>query len=98
MAANLGDLGNRDVRGLDLADVETPCYICDLGALRRNLEILASVQERAECKILLALKGFAMWSVFPLARQYLSGIAASSPHEARLGREEFCVADGDGGR
>ena len=26
---------------------------------------------------------------FPLLRQYLDGICASSPHEARLGREEF---------
>jgi carboxynorspermidine decarboxylase len=73
-----------------LDQVETPCYICDLGALRRNLEILASVQERAGCKILLALKGFAMWSVFPVVRQYLSGVATSSVAEARLGREEFC--------
>jgi carboxynorspermidine decarboxylase len=70
--------------------VETPSYICDLGALRRNLEILADVQTRAGCKILLALKGFAMWSVFPIVRQYLSGVATSSVAEARLGREEFC--------
>ncbi|HWN67846.1 MAG TPA: carboxynorspermidine decarboxylase [Haliangium sp.] len=70
--------------------VETPSYICDLGALRRNLEILAGVQERAGCKILLALKGFAMWSVFPIVRQYLSGVATSSVAEARLGREKFC--------
>jgi carboxynorspermidine decarboxylase len=70
--------------------VETPSYICDLSALRRNLEILAGVQERAGCKILLALKGFAMWSVFPIVRQYLSGVATSSVAEARLGREQFC--------
>jgi carboxynorspermidine decarboxylase len=70
--------------------VETPSYICDLGALRKNLEILAGVQERAGCKILLAIKGFAMWSVFPIVRQYLSGVATSSVAEARLGREKFC--------
>jgi carboxynorspermidine decarboxylase len=73
----------------DLASVETPCIVCDLGVLRRNLELLADVQRRAECEILLALKGFAMWSVFPLVRQYLPGVAASSLHEARLGREQF---------
>ena len=79
-------------------EVETPCYICDLGALRRNLDILARAQERAGCKILLALKGFAMWSVFPIIREYLSGVAASSPSEAMLGREEFCrPAAGPGG-
>lgn len=74
---------------IDVTGVATPAYICDLGALRSNLEILRSVQERAGCKILLALKGFAMWSVFPIVHEYLPGITASSPHEARLGREEF---------
>lgn len=76
---------------INISAVETPCYIVDLGALRRNLEILASVQERAGCKILLALKGFAMWRVFPIVREYLSGVTSSSPDEARLGREEFCT-------
>jgi carboxynorspermidine decarboxylase len=75
--------------GRILDQVETPSYICDLSALRRNLEILAGVQERAGCKILLALKGFAMWSVFPVVRQYLSGVATSSVAEARLGRDKF---------
>ncbi|ACY18974.1 carboxynorspermidine decarboxylase [Haliangium ochraceum] len=70
--------------------LETPVYLCDLGRLRKNLEILADAQRRAECKILLALKGFAMWSVFPIVREYLSGVATSSVAEARLGREEFC--------
>jgi carboxynorspermidine decarboxylase len=73
---------------IDVRDLETPAYVVDLGALRENLEILADVQARAECTILLALKGFAMWNVFPLVREYLPGIAASSPDEARLGREE----------
>jgi len=30
-----------------------------------------------------------MFSVFPLLREVLDGVCASSPHEARLGREEF---------
>jgi carboxynorspermidine decarboxylase len=72
---------------IDVSAVDTPVYIVDLGRLRRNLSVLADVQARGGCKILLALKGFAMWSVFPIVGEYLSGIAASSPHEARLGRE-----------
>ncbi len=75
----------------DISRVETPAYVCDLGVLRKNLGILADVQKRAGCKILLALKGFAMWGVFPIVRQYLAGVAASSPSEAQLGREEFCA-------
>lgn len=84
--ASLGaDVAARiDVRGL-----ETPCYVTDLGALERNLALLADVQRRAGCKVLLALKGFAQWSTFPLVRQYLSGATASSVHEARLAREEL---------
>jgi carboxynorspermidine decarboxylase len=74
---------------LDVSAVDTPVYIVDLGALRSNLAILADVQRRAGCKVLLALKGFAMWSVFPVVGEYLSGIAASSLAEARLGREEM---------
>ena len=58
-----------------------------MAALEANLALLASVQERAGCKILLALKGFATWSTFGLVRQYLSGASASAPHEARLARE-----------
>ena len=74
---------------IDVRDVETPAYIVDLGALRGNLEILADAQQRAGCKILLALKGFAMWGVFDIVREYLSGVTSSSPHEARLGHELF---------
>lgn len=83
------------IHGLDLAEVETPAYIVDLGALRHNLAILADVQKRAGCKILLALKGFAMWGVFPIVREYLAGVACSSPSEARLGRELFCADRSD---
>ena len=74
---------------LDLTGVPTPCYVVDEGALRRNLEILAKVQDEAKCTIILALKGFAMWSAFPIVKEYLRGTTASSVNEARLGREEF---------
>lgn len=70
-------------------DIETPCYVVDLGALERNLQTLAEVARRADCTILLAQKGFAMFGVYPLCRRYLSGVCASSVDEARLGREEF---------
>lgn len=85
--------GGRKSRMQDLAfdprALETPYYIVDIGRLRQNLAILADVQRRSGCKILLALKGFAMWSVFPVVREYLMGTTASSVYEARLGREEM---------
>ena len=74
---------------LDTADLPTPCYLVDEGALLRNLEILDSVQKRSGCRIMMALTGFAMFSVFALIRRYLQGVAASSLDEARLGFEEF---------
>ncbi|WP_243372556.1 carboxynorspermidine decarboxylase [Geotalea sp. SG265] len=67
----------------------SPAYVVDLGRLRHNLAILDDVQRRSGAKILLALKAFSMWSVFPIIRETLHGVCASSRWEARLGREEF---------
>ncbi|KTE89420.1 carboxynorspermidine decarboxylase [Desulfitobacterium hafniense] len=74
---------------MNIKELPTPSYVVDENLLRRNLEILQSVQERTGCKILLALKGFSMHAVFPLVGQYLKGIAASSLFEARLGVAEM---------
>ena len=74
---------------LDLDGTPTPCYVCDEAALEKNLKILAAVQDRSGCRIILALKGFAMFSMFPLISKRLKGTAASSLYEARLGFEKF---------
>lgn len=73
----------------DPSTIQTPAYVVDLNLLRQNLEKLAHVQQEAGVKVLLALKGFAMFSTFPLLRQYLSGCCASGLHEALLAHEEF---------
>ncbi len=73
----------------DPGRVPTPCFVVDEAAIKRNLAILEQVMARTGCRILLALKGFAMFRLFPLISQTLHGTCASSPHEARLGREEF---------
>ncbi|MEW5733924.1 MAG: carboxynorspermidine decarboxylase [Thermodesulfobacteriota bacterium] len=73
----------------DPYSVPSPCYVVDEALIRQNAELLASVSELSGCRVLLALKGFATFSLFPLLREYLSGVSASSLHEARLGREEF---------
>ena len=72
-----------------ISALPSPCYLVDERLLLRNLEILHSVQQRTECSILLALKGFSMHSVFPLVGNYLKGVTASSLFEARLGHEEM---------
>src|SRR4029079_2859467 len=66
-------LGEAVARAIDVRELETPCFVTDLGALEANLKTLASVAERAECTILLALKGFAQWSTFSLVKKYLAG-------------------------
>jgi len=73
----------------DLSDIQTPAFVVDQNVLKKNLDILATVKRRTGCKILLALKGFAMFKVFPLLRETLDGVCASSQDEARLGRETF---------
>lgn len=79
--------------GIDIEKIlqlaPSPAYVVDLGRLRHNLAILDEVQKRSGAKILMALKAFSMWSLFPLIRETLHGVCASSPWEARLGREEF---------
>jgi len=74
---------------MNFKELPTPCYVVDERLLVKNLEILKGVQDRTGCKILLALKGFSMYAVFPLIGQYLKGITASSLFEARLGFEEM---------
>lgn len=72
-----------------LSKLQTPCYVVNETQLENNLKLLKYVQEQANCKILLAFKGFAMWSLAPLIGQYLSGTSASSVNEAKLGKNEF---------
>lgn len=74
---------------MDITNTPTPCYIIAEEAVEANLKVLDSVQQRTGCRIIMALKGFAAFSLFPLIRRYLHGVSASSLHEARLGREEF---------
>ncbi len=73
----------------DKRAIETPFYLCKEKLLERNLKILDDVQNRSGAKIILALKGFAMWSTFALVSKYLKGCTASGVYEARLAREEF---------
>ena len=66
-----------------------PRYIIDEAALKRNLEILKNVSDRAGVKILLAQKAFSCAATYPLCAQYLAGTTASSLFEARHGHDNF---------
>jgi carboxynorspermidine decarboxylase len=69
--------------------LETPYYLIDERKLLRNLKTAAAVRKSSGAKIVLALKCFSTWSVFPLMRKYLDGTTSSSLYEARLGAEKF---------
>lgn len=78
-----------DFSQLDLSRLPSPCFVVDEVAVKRNLKILADVQQRSGAKILHALKAFSMWSLAPLTKLYLSGTCASGLHEAKLGKEHY---------
>lgn len=66
---------------------ETPAFVVDAEALRRNAAILRQAAEDAGATLLLALKAFSMPAAFPFL--CAKGTCASSVHEARLGATEF---------
>lgn len=81
------DAVNEPVLPLDA--ISTPAYVCDETLLEKNLKLLASVRRETGCKVLLAQKGFSMFSLYPLVRQYLDGTTSSGLFEAKLAHEEF---------
>lgn len=72
-----------------IKEVPTPSYVLDEEALRRNGEILKSLQDRTGCRILLAQKAFSNFNLYPLLAPYMAGTEASGLYEARLGFEEM---------
>ena len=76
---------------IEYKKIPSPAFVLEEKLLRQNLELIRGVQERAGVSIILALKGFAMWKVFPTVANYLKGATASSLHEARLIFEEMGV-------
>lgn len=80
---------HRGFIGFDPESVPSPCYVVDRMLLEENCRILDDIQQRADVKILLALKGFSMFSTFDIIGKYLHGACASSPDEAHLAWESL---------
>lgn len=74
---------------MDYSKIPSPSYVLDEAAFRRNLNLIRSVKERAGVEIILAFKSFALWSVFPIVREYIPYSTASSLAESRLAFEEM---------
>ncbi|MBE0676170.1 MAG: carboxynorspermidine decarboxylase [Bacteroidales bacterium] len=74
---------------IDYNSIPSPCYVIEEDRLRKNLRQINHIASESGAEFILAFKGFAMWSVFPIVREYISGAAASSLGEARLCHEEM---------
>lgn len=64
-------------------------FVISIAALKRNTAILREVKEAAGCHLVLALKGFSCWKVFPFIKDDLDGCCASGLWEAMLARDHF---------
>ncbi|MGD0582118.1 MAG: carboxynorspermidine decarboxylase [Bacteroidales bacterium] len=73
----------------DYSKVPSPSFVIDEERFRKNLSLIRHVSEESGAEIILAFKGFAMWGVFDILKEYISGAAASSLSEARLCFEEI---------
>ena len=69
--------------------VPTPAYVVEEELLKKNLEILGSLQQETGAHVLLAQKAFSMYHFYPLVAKYLSGTTASGLYEAKLAHEEM---------
>ena len=69
--------------------IQTPYWQLETALLEENLKILERVKKETNIKILLALKGYALWQSFPLISNYLDGCCASGLHEAKLSHDKF---------
>jgi len=69
--------------------MKTPYWLLNECLLKENLELLSLIKKRCDIKILLALKGYALWQSFPMISEYLDGCCASGLNEALLSNEQF---------
>ena len=67
----------------------SPCWLLEEEKLLKNLHVISEIKKQSGAKVLLALKGYALWKSFPLIKPYLDGCCASGLHEAKLADETF---------
>ena len=71
------------------ANLPSPCWLLEESLLIKNLKLLKYVKEQSDAKVLLALKGYALWKSFDIITHYLDGCCASGLYEAKLAHETF---------
>ncbi len=73
----------------DLNTLPSPCWLLEECQLIDNLETIRKIKEATGAKVLLALKGYALWKSFDKIRPYLDGCCGSGLHEALLASEAY---------
>jgi len=72
-----------------LTKPHTPTWVLEERLLQKNIALLDEIQIKSGAKVLLALKGYALWASFPLISDTLYGCCASGLLEAKLAAEKF---------
>ena len=70
-------------------NIPSPCYVLYEERLRKNLELIKRVKNKAGVEIIMAFKAFALWKSFPIVKEYIKCSTASSLNEALLAVEEM---------
>lgn len=71
----------------DILQIPTPCHVIDLDQIKNNITRLSVLRDKANVKILFAIKGFSNDKIIPMFQNFFDGISASGLWEARLGHD-----------
>ena len=74
---------------INFSKIPSPCYVMEEELMRKNLQLIKSVKDRAEIEVILAFKAFAAWKSFPIIKEYIQHSTASSVSAAQLAFEEM---------
>ena len=88
-APSLSEASLAALASIPIQETPSPGYVVHLDQLEKNCQLLQTIGDYSGAKVLLALKGFACFSTFPIIRKYLKGTSSSGLHEALLAHESF---------
>jgi len=77
------------MKNIQLTHLPSPCWLLEENKLEKNLLLIDHIRTQSGAKVLLALKGYALWKSFDICKPYLNGCCASGLNEAKLAHEIF---------
>ncbi len=72
----------------------SPAFVLDETEVIKALQVLGTIRESSQCKVLYSVKALPLFPVLQLAKTYLDGFSVSSLFEARLA-DEVLAGQGD---